>query len=353
MNITFVLPSVNLTGGVRVVSIYAKLLAEMGHEILVISPGEAKPSLKQRIKSFIRWKGYRYNSFFDDAFFKDSAYKIKLLEKDRPIEEHDIPDADVVIATFWITAEWVNNFSRAKGKKIYFIQHHEIHPWTPLDRVEKTLCLPFKKVVVAQWIADVLEEKYAQKNISVVSNAVNHDLFTSPVRTKALETTFGFMYSDRAYKRSDLVINAFKLLSKDNPGIRLIAFGLEEPAGLPKQVEYYKNPEQGMLPSIYSKCDAWLFTSNSEGFGLPILEAMACRTPVIGTCCGAAPDLLGSGGGFLINIDAEDELLQAMGRVINMSQDEWSLMSLEAKKQADRHRWEDKVIEFEKAILSC
>ena len=68
---------------------------------------------------------------------------------------------------------------------------------------------------------------------------------------------------------------------------------------LPRDTEFHLRPPQDRIRDIYSKCDAWLFGSRSEGFGLPILEAMACRTPVIGTPAGAAPELLGDGRGIL------------------------------------------------------
>lgn len=45
---------------------------------------------------------------------------------------------------------------------------------------------------------------------------------------------------------------------------------------LPPGTEYNKEPRQDQLKEFYRKCDAWLFSSSSEGFGLPILEAMAC-----------------------------------------------------------------------------
>ena len=47
----------------------------------------------------------------------------------------DVPDGDLIIATWWETAEWVNALSPNKGAKVYFIQHHEIFPTFRLSAV--------------------------------------------------------------------------------------------------------------------------------------------------------------------------------------------------------------------------
>jgi glycosyltransferase involved in cell wall biosynthesis len=47
--------------------------------------------------------------------------------------------------------------------------------------------------------------------------------------------------------------------------------------------------------NVYADCDVWLFASFSEGFGLPIIEAMACRCPVVATRAGCAPDVIKEG----------------------------------------------------------
>jgi len=44
---------------------------------------------------------------------------------------------------------------------------------------------------------------------------------------------------------------------------------------------------------------------------LPILEAMACRTPVIGTPAGPAPELLGAGGGILVRPEDPADMAMA------------------------------------------
>lgn len=46
MKITFIVPTLNLSGGLRVVAIYAELFTQMGHKVIVVSPGPAKPMLK-------------------------------------------------------------------------------------------------------------------------------------------------------------------------------------------------------------------------------------------------------------------------------------------------------------------
>jgi glycosyltransferase involved in cell wall biosynthesis len=44
------------------------------------------------------------------------------------------------------------------------------------------------------------------------------------------------------------------------------------------------------LPAVYSLADMFLFPSLDEGFGIPVLEAMACGTPVVCSARGALPE---------------------------------------------------------------
>jgi len=68
------------------------------------------------------------------------------------------------------------------------------------------------------------------------------------------------------------------------------------------------------LPAMYAGADCFVFPSRYEGFGLPVLEAMACGTPVITSDRGALPEV---GGEAAIVVDPEDPaaLAAAMCRV--------------------------------------
>jgi len=353
VKITFVVPALNLTGGLRVVSIYATLLAEKGHKVTVVSPAAKRPSFKQRIKILLKWKGYRFNQKFNSTYFDSAKYEVKILDRHRPVVVNDLPDADVVIATFWNTAEWLADFPESKGKKVYFIQGYEVHPWLPIERVKLTYQLPYQKIVVAQWLADILKAEYQQQSV-VIGNAGDHSLFRAPTRKKNKQTTFCMIYSPRFMKGSQWAFECFKKLQNKHPDAKLIVFGMEvlvEVIGLPEGAEYHYQPEQDDIRKLYSRCDAYLFTSSEEGFGLPILEAMACRTPVIGTKCGAAPDLLKSGGGVLVNVGSTNGLVLAMTKLCEMGSGDWDKMSGVAYREANAHGWYEKAVQIERNLL--
>jgi glycosyltransferase involved in cell wall biosynthesis len=352
MRITFIVPSLNTTGGLRVVSIYAKFLASQGHTVTVVSPNKKKPDLKERVKLLIK-PGFHLKDYFDTTFFDNADFEVKILNRHRPVKAEDIPEADIVIATFWNTAEWIAEYPKNKGIKVYFIQHYEIHSWLPIERVKATLRQPFKKIVVSQWIADILKNEYADSEVIVVPNGVDEKQFATPARCKQLVPTVGMMYSERDFKGCDIGFAAFCEAKKTIPNLKLVAFGLEvADASLPIDTEYFLQPNQAQLKDIYSQCDVWLFTSRSEGFGLPILEAMACRTPVIGTQCGAAPELINNSNGLLTAIDDIAAITSAIIQFATMPNKEWIKTSNAALETSQKYHWADSCHVFETSLLS-
>jgi len=77
------------------------------------------------------------------------------------------------------------------------------------------------------------------------------------------------------------------------------------------RLDYIKNTD---LPAIYSLSDQFLYPSFWESFGIPILEAMACGTPVITSNAFSMPEIAGEAA-LLVDPDNPDEIAQAMVRL--------------------------------------
>ncbi|MEM9220177.1 MAG: glycosyltransferase family 4 protein [Cyanobacteria bacterium P01_F01_bin.150] len=358
MKITFVSPPPNLSGGMRVIATHAEYLKKRGHDVLIVCSPRRKRTLKEWLKAFLKGKKIpSFNLPSKGSHFNSIDVDCRVIDKVRPIVDSDLPDADVVIATWWETAEWVAKLSDSKGCKSYFIQHYEVHDYLPKERVMATWTLPMRKIVVAQWLADIAKTQYGDCDVSVVPNSIDTQQFCASPRGRQSTPTVGMMLvkGQRGHwKGCDIAIQAFMIAKRSLPNLRLVSFGFDpwdsDIMPLNENIEYECRPSQERLKSFYSKCDAWLFSSRKEGFGLPILESMACGTPVIGTPCGAAPDFLPEGGGTLVPMEDADAMAKAIVEVCSLPNDEWRRRSKLAFDKATSYTWTDASILFEEAL---
>ena len=363
MKITFVLPTLGLTGGMRVLSIYTELLQKRGHKILIVSTPPRQPTLIEQLKSLLRGRGWESVPEKEESHFDKVDVERRVLETNRRITDLDVPDADIIMATWWETAESVAKLSNSKGAKVYFLQHYEAFDYVPKGRVEATWRLPMHKIAVAQWLADIARNEYGDLSVSLVPPTVDTKQFYDPeLRSKQQQSkqsvpTVGLYYSTTPWKGCDIALKAFSIAAKKIPNLRLVAFGSGEtpPADLPlpDNTEYIMSPTQDQLRESYSRCDAWLFSSRSEGFGLPIIEAMACGTPVIGTPAGAAPELLAGGGGILVKLEDPEDMALAIEQICQLSDAQWREMSEKALETVINYTWEDATDLFEAALYAA
>ena len=70
------------------------------------------------------------------------------------------------------------------------------------------------------------------------------------------------------------------------------------------------------LPIIYQLSDLFLFPSLREGFGIPIIEAMACGTPVITSNTSSMPEVAGDAA-YLINPNKTEEISKAILKIMS------------------------------------
>ncbi len=108
-----------------------------------------------------------------------------------------------------------------------------------------------------------------------------------------------------------------------NPGIKITTCGFL--------------PDSDIL-SLYEQADVFVYPSLYEGFGLPVLEAMACGCPVIASNTSSLPEVVGDAG-LLVDPYNVEELAQAMITVLG-DDDLKREMSRKSIAQAQKFSWE-------------
>lgn len=294
MKINFLLPTFGLTGGVKVVLEYANRLSNRGYDVSIINPFvlPIKPSFKDRFLGFLKMGKYFFKKIFgkkEISWFSLNS-NIKIL-RFKNLNQKYIPDADFTIATANETADWLNIYSEIKGKKIYFIQDYE--NWTrDVTLVDTTWRMPFKKIVISSYLKNIAKERFGEEIKDVVPNGIDLSIFNSDGFEKNKKgIKILMMFHKFSKKGIPDGLAAFKLAKEKHPEIILEMFGAYIPdENEIKGINFYYRPDRNLLRKLYSEANIFLWPSREEGFGLPPMEAMACKTAVISTDTGAIRD---------------------------------------------------------------
>lgn len=294
MQITFVLPGIGLSGGVKAVFEFANHLEKRGHKVSIVYPlVPLALSLKGKIRGSIGniLRGLR-PSWFD--------LKAKIIRVPTLAEKY-IPNADIIVATWWQTAYCVSKYNKKKGKKFYLVQHYEI--WGgPEEEVNNSYKLGLKMVINSTWLKDILEGKLKQKAEALILHAPDREDFYPEIIKKGKNKIRVLMpFRDIYWKGAEDGIEAFKIAKKKYPHIQLVMFGPKWNKDVPSFAEFHLNPSNSELRKLYNSSSMFLFPSRSEGFGMPPMEAMACKIPVVATRVGAVPDYAISGKTALVS----------------------------------------------------
>jgi len=341
------MPADDLTGGNRVVATYARILRARGHEVLVVCNAPDRPRLREQWRALRhgQWRAMRERMRPRLGHIALSGVPYKVLERPRAMIAADLPDADVLIATWWETALWMHEMPPAKGRKVHLIQDYEV--WTGGDKtvqVNAALRLPNCKIVISSELKRILETRVGNLEVALVPNAVDLLQFDAPPRQRGATPRVGFIYGRMPRKAADLIARACELARRQLPALEVLAFGAEQPTPelpLPAGARFFYRPPQDQIASLYARCDAWLFGSRIDSFGLPILEAMACRTPVIGVPVGAAPELLADDVGILVPPESAEDMAAAIVTLSTLPAAEWRRMSDRAYERAHGYTWDD------------
>lgn len=344
LRINFVLPRPSLSGGIKSNRLIAEAMVRRGHHVCILYPSvPARTPPIRRVFKLIRYWVNRYKSRNKQKHHLEESTAQLIPVFHRPIYEDDAPDADITIATWWETAHWIKGWPESKGKKAYFIRGYELYGGDSNSVIE-TYKLPFKKLVIASWLKRLMNQKYADSNVTLVPNGVDWKQFNFQLRAKQVVPTIGFLYGIVALKGAETAFEAIHRVQSKIPNLRVICFG-SQPIGsvqrLPDNFEYHFRPNQDVIPQLYRETDCWLVPSTLEGFGMPGLEAAACGSPVVTTKCGGPEDYVKHGhNGYLVDVGDVEAMAEYIYKIVTMDPQSWKQMSCNSAEYVKRFDWD-------------
>ena len=312
MRINFILPffSVRPIGGLKVAYEYGNELVARGHQVTVIHPRfmrniEQSKSMVRRLQSAALNTRNRLwpRAGLSWQPLRDEVKLLSVIEPTSP----NVPDADIVFATAWQTAEYVLNYPAQKGRKFYLVM--DFDPWiAPREVLQKTWNWPLEKIAISDWLGEkVRAAGCSSADVTSIPIGINFERFHLTNQLEDRPKTILMVFSNSESKGSKDGLKALALVRQKHRDVRVTFFGpayRRRPPGLPDWAEYYGNIPDHELRRLYNQSRIYVCSSLAEGFALPPAEAMACGCAVAATDCGGIREFA---------IDRDNALLSPAG----------------------------------------
>lgn len=389
MKISFVLPGLSFTGGVRVVFEYADRLSKRGHNVDVVAPTLLphpitylrRVGLTKSVQKFLLSSGEKLNNIWDtEANIVHIPYYSTSF---RHFLSESTQDSDVIIATEWRTVKPVENL-KTPAKKYHFVQHYEVNSlWNnrncwerakqrsiktgesvdismakidtdgfrlpEKEMVDRAMSSPLPKIVISDFLKKIVEDCFDQNIIRKIPNGVDFDTFYCE-RNPNYKTILA-PYRNETNKGSHDAIKAFRHIRQQyHSDLEFEMFGPVS-ADLPSWITYHESISDDELRDLYSKSGIFIFPSWAEGFGLPVAEAMACRSAIVTTNVGAVPDLGTNEKHFLTVPPQSPEQLADRVLYYLSNRNQAESIARAAESRIKHFNWTRAIVEFETTVL--
>jgi glycosyltransferase involved in cell wall biosynthesis len=211
--------------------------------------------------------------------------------------------------------------------------------WAASARTRRTVWRAEKVITVSAFSADDIAERYGlpRERIAVVPNGVSEEFrpVLDPAAFGRLRRRIGllevpfilFVGGADPRKNHQALARAVATRARELNEYYLVLVGdvVHRFGDLRRTVAEYRLGSRAVCPGrlgfeelrlLYSYADLFVFPSLYEGFGMPVLEAMACGAPVITSTTTALPEVAGDAA-LLVDPTNPEAVAEAMVRVLH------------------------------------
>ena len=282
-NIAFILPSLNISGGIMVALWHAVMLQDAGMDVTLFN-----------VDNSIQW-----------CTFKE--HQIPVMSQDLRLVEGRI---DKAVATMWTTVAFLENYQNIE-KRYYLVQNFETdfyEPGVPLRVFANQSYIPkvpIQYLTISKWCEDWLRDDYEQI-ARYAPNGIEKENF--PHHKREMNGKIRILIEGDCgveYKNVDESFKITNELDKEKYEIWYMSYNAEPKDWYRVDKFLHKVPFE-QVADVYNQCDILLKTSYLESFSYPPLEMMAT---------GGYAVVVPNDGNKEYLVDGENCLLYPLGKI--------------------------------------
>ncbi|EMA30476.1 glycosyltransferase family 4 protein [Haloarcula japonica] len=221
-----------------------------------------------------------------------------------------------------------------------------------------------KVIAISDHAYEQLTTSYrlSEDGVEMIPHGVDTDRFyPRQERHPAADSeNMSLLYIGRLGARKGLALALRALARVESDGVEFLIAGtgrhedrlrkLAQELEIQEQVRFLGYVDEADLPELYSSADVFILPSKYEGFGLVLLEAIACGTPVIGADAGGIPTAVDDGVDGCVVERNEDSLADTIEEMI---QDDQMREEMKISIQERESRSWDRVIQKTEHVYSA
>ncbi len=208
-------------------------------------------------------------------------------------------------------------------------------------------------ICVSQFVRATFLKRYASK-VTIISPGVNTSLYKPNPEVKREENLVLFI---ARYKKMYEMKGLYYLIPAINmlEGVKLRIVG-EIGESTAQNIEFVGVKQGPELVEEIQKASVLVLSSlaHMESFGMVLIEAMACETPVVGTNIGGIPEVINDGcDGFIVASRDSNALALAISKIVSDKDLAARMGHAGAAKVRENFTWDTRVALTERVFESC